>query len=886
MAINKNFVIKNGVEVNSNLIVGDSDTNRVGVGTTVPEYTLHVAGPNGIGATNLNVVGVGTIQNLRVVGVTTLTGDVTASGIVSANQFQVGVNTVVTSSRELQNITALDSTTTATIEEAIRVGPNSFSDLKVSGISTFVGIASFLGGIDVDLRSGVSTFSAPVQFGISKIDGQAGLSSNYVAVGATVGFGTSAFFRDNAAIFMGDSSELKIHHDGTHGWVRNVGGDFHIQPADGEEGIVAIGNSGIHLFYDDARKLHTTSGGIGVTGISTFTGRINVQTGVSTFQDSAKLTFGHQSDLIIWHDGSHSYIQDTTGTGNLYVDSNSLQIRNAAGNETQAVFTENGSVDLYFDNSKKVETTSGGLKVTGITTLTDRLHVQAGVSTFDADVRYGIGATVGFGTSAFLRDDAAIFFGNDSDLKIYHSGSHSFIQDVGTGMLSIDANQINFHNAAGTEYMLTALEDGAVSLYYDNSKKVETTSGGLNITGITTFSDRINVLSGVSTFADNAKLTFGDLGELAVYHSSGGDSAIRHSKTGAGNDLTIETATALYIGKIDLSETMASFQTDGAVSLYYDNANVFQTTPQGINVSGVTTSNRLNISGVSTFTSVGSNLIPDTDGSRSIGAATSEWQDLFIDGTAKIDTLTVDESATVAANLTVGTGVTIQPHGGVSIAGIVTVGGNLNVTGDIVYDEVSGRNINISGITTLGSGNGGVSGLLVTGAGYVGGGATVGSHAGIITYYGDGANLTGVTIGIGTTGDGSGGIHPVGYGVTYLEFKGAGFTTAYYDGNLGIATLCFQGGGGNAGAAGTWTPEGSIGISTSKSVGINTTALNDPDVQGIGNSFQGLYIGNGMLMVDNALNGNHYIGTNFNGMMAGPVTINGVLTIDGNYVVV
>ena len=88
------------------------------------------------------------------------------------------------------------------------------------------------------------------------------------------------------------------------------------------------------------------------------------------------------------------------------------------------------------------------------------------------------------------------------------------------------------------------------------------------------------------------------------------------------------------------------------------------------------------------------------------------------------------------------------------------------------------------------------------------------------------------------------------------------------------------------GAAGTWTPEGSIGVSTSKSVGVNTTALNDPDVQGIGNSFQGLYIGNGMLMNDNALNGNHYIGTAFGGMMAGPVTINGVLTVDGSYVVV
>lgn len=76
------------------------------------------------------------------------------------------------------------------------------------------------------------------------------------------------------------------------------------------------------------------------------------------------------------------------------------------------------------------------------------------------------------------------------------------------------------------------------------------------------------------------------------------------------------------------------------------------------------------------------------------------------------------------------------------------------------------------------------------------------------------------------------------------------------------------------------------GIATSKSVGINTTNLDDPDLTGIGNSFQGLYVSNGMIIVNNELNGNHYIGTNFNGLMAGPVTINGSLTIDGNYVVV
>ena len=90
---------------------------------------------------------------------------------------------------------------------------------------------------------------------------------------------------------------------------------------------------------------------------------------------------------------------------------------------------------------------------------------------------------------------------------------------------------------------------------------------------------------------------------------------------------------------------------------------------------------------------------------------------------------------------------------------------------------------------------------------------------------------------------------------------------------------------GGVGAGGTWSSY-TAGIATTKSVGINTNNFDDPDVVGAGNSFQGLYISNGMMITDNRLNGNHYIGTAFNGLMAGPVTIDGTLTIDGNYVVV
>jgi len=78
----------------------------------------------------------------------------------------------------------------------------------------------------------------------------------------------------------------------------------------------------------------------------------------------------------------------------------------------------------------------------------------------------------------------------------------------------------------------------------------------------------------------------------------------------------------------------------------------------------------------------------------------------------------------------------------------------------------------------------------------------------------------------------------------------------------------------------------SVGIVTNTPVGVQTSTLDDKDLTGIGNSFKGLYIGNGMLIHDSELTGTHYIGTSFRGVMAGPVSIAGTLTVDGNYVVV
>ena len=123
----------------------------------------------------------------------------------------------------------------------------------------------------------------------------------------------------------------------------------------------------------------------------------------------------------------------------------------------------------------------------------------------------------------------------------------------------------------------------------------------------------------------------------------------------------------------------------------------------------------------------------------------------------------------------------------------------------------------------------------------------------------------------------SGGV-TIGTGVTMLNFIGAG-NTFVIDNN--IANISIESGTGG----GTTFTKSASGIHTTDNIGINTNAL-PTTLVGAGNSFQGIYVSNGMTIYDNELNGNHYISTNFNGLMAGPVTVNGVLTVDGNYVVV
>ena len=66
MAVNKNFVVKNGLEVNTKLILADATAQKVGIGSTAPKFELDVAG--GIGATTVQISGVSTFTGIVTTG--------------------------------------------------------------------------------------------------------------------------------------------------------------------------------------------------------------------------------------------------------------------------------------------------------------------------------------------------------------------------------------------------------------------------------------------------------------------------------------------------------------------------------------------------------------------------------------------------------------------------------------------------------------------------------------------------------------------------------------------------------------------------------------------------------------------------------------------------
>jgi hypothetical protein len=87
------------------------------------------------------------------------------------------------------------------------------------------------------------------------------------------------------------------------------------------------------------------------------------------------------------------------------------------------------------------------------------------------------------GNNILIADNDVLVCGTGTDLKIFHNGSHSIIQDQGTGNLKLIASVLQVRNAADTETMIEAHDNGQVELYHNDTKVLNTANGGVTITG-------------------------------------------------------------------------------------------------------------------------------------------------------------------------------------------------------------------------------------------------------------------------------------------------------------------------------------------------------------------------------------------------------------------
>jgi len=305
-------------------------------------------------------------------------------------------------------------------------------------------------------------------------------------------------FSDSTKATFGTGNDLEIYHDGSDSFITQVGtgfvylqnttndADVVIRSDDGSGDlasyVVCDGSTGkVKLYYYGAQKFETNTAGVVVTGevecdsldvngAADITGNVTLHANLD-LQDNDKILLGTGDDLEIYHDGSNSYIDDT-GTGALRIQGSQVQIKGSNTNNL-AIFKTSAEVELYYDNSLKLETKSDGIDVTG--------EVQC--DSLDVDGTGDITGDVSFHGNLNLDDSRGIRFGASQDLQIYHDGSHSYIDDTGTGNLIIRGSSSVFIQKYTGETCAEFNADAAVKLNYDNSLKCETTSSGITVTG-------------------------------------------------------------------------------------------------------------------------------------------------------------------------------------------------------------------------------------------------------------------------------------------------------------------------------------------------------------------------------------------------------------------
>ena len=383
--------------------------------------------------------------------------------------------------------------------------------------------------------------------------------------------------------------------------------------------------------------------------------------------------------------------------------------------------------------------------------------------------RVGVGST----NPQFTLDVA----GGIGATDFYLTGIGTFVDELNVGLGGTVLTVLGLGNSIGIGTALPAylldirspVSTGQTALYVQGDVRI---TGDLSLDDVTlddaeiqnlTVTEALNVTSpGISTFGG-----YVDINDSVDISSN--LNVVGLSTLGGYVDINANADFSGTINVVGLSTLGGYVDINNSVDIS-NNLNVVGLTTLGgyvdINDS-VDISTDLNVSGIATL-------------------ATADINAGEIDVT-RIETgnLNVTGIATIASVSIVGAALSSLVVSGISTLAIVDING-----GDIEVSNVDTVDLNVTGISTLGTVR--ISSGIIT------------ATSGIVTYYGDGqyldlTNNPSTGIGIGTTGG------LVGYGITFLDLKGAGVSTTQYNSSTGIATIFFEGGGGGSGTIGIGT---------------------------------------------------------------------------------
>ena len=367
------------------------------------------------------------------------------------------------------------------------------------------------------------------------------------------------------------------------------------------------------VFYTGStgRDLGTANVTYGTEGMRIdASGNVSIPSGDLDMPDNGKIKLGTSDDLEIYHSGGASWIKDE-GTGQLNITTNGTDIRLATNtSEKMLVAKPNESVELYFDNSKKLETTTSGIDVTGKIKMFDTGGTQLRIG-YNSTYFWDIGREASNGRLGFFETTNGVASGEH--MTILTSGNvgigytnPSYKLSVNGGVMT---HQGYFIGSAGDNYLyggtdIVNLRVGTTSSYrYFNfadrngGSSIGTASGALSLgIGADDYltidtSGNVSIPSGDLDMPDNGKIKLGTGDDLEIYHD-GSNSWIRDGGTG---NLNIGGDADVRIMGNSGTEFMARFIANGNVNLYHNNNLKFQTISTGIDVTGSITGDALTV---------------------------------------------------------------------------------------------------------------------------------------------------------------------------------------------------------------------------------------------------------------------------------------------------